>query len=165
MTAQQIMTATFQLGNSSSMRKRVTLILGDGDFSDLTACTFYIPAGQPLSDSWSRSYATQAWANAMFSLYAATVGPEQWIRLDNATLARTPGAAIQGTEVWSLAARQQWFRPTAESPAWSCRIGHATVGRHGRSPTAPERGGVVLKVAHQTSNDARHPGTTHRIAD
>jgi hypothetical protein len=45
-----------------------------------------------------RTYATEAWGNATFSLYAATVGPEQWIRFDNATLARTPGAAIQGTE-------------------------------------------------------------------
>ena len=166
MTAQQIMTATFQLGNSSSVRKRVTLILGDGDFSDLTACTFYIPPGQPLSNYMVRTYATQAWANAMFSLYAATVGPEQWIRLDNATLARTPGAAIQGTEclepgsapaVVSADGRVAGIGVAASVTPQSAGVGQL--------PTAPERGGVVLEVAHQTSIDARHSGAAHRLAD
>jgi hypothetical protein len=44
-----------------------------------------------------QSYATQAWTNATLSVYGATAGPEQWIRLDNATLRRTPASVISGT--------------------------------------------------------------------
>ena len=45
MAANQILTATFQLGNSSGVRKRVTVILHDSDFCDLSACTFWLAAG------------------------------------------------------------------------------------------------------------------------
>jgi hypothetical protein len=97
MSSRQIMTATFQLGNSSGVRKRVTAILHDSNFSDLHACTFWLAPGQALSNYAVQTYATQAWANATLSIYGATAGPEQWIRLDNASLTRTPNAAISGT--------------------------------------------------------------------
>jgi hypothetical protein len=97
-SADHIITATFELGNSSSVRKRVTAILHDVDFSDLSACTFWLPPGQPLSSYVMRSYATKAWGNATFSMYAATIGTDQWIRLDNVTMRRTPGSAALGTE-------------------------------------------------------------------
>src|SRR5699024_7718935 len=42
----QILTATFDLGNSSAVRKRVTVLLHDLAFNDLAACTFWIPPGQ-----------------------------------------------------------------------------------------------------------------------
>ena len=98
MSVNQILTASFDLGNSSTVRKRVTVLLHDGDFSDLTACTFWLPPGQALSTYTMRSFATKAWANATISVYAATTGPEQWMRLDNVTLQRTPGTAALGTE-------------------------------------------------------------------
>jgi hypothetical protein len=96
--ASQIVTARFDLGNSSAVRKRVTVLLHDANFSDLTACTFWLAPGQPLSTYTIRSYATQAWANATLSVYAATAGPETWIRLDNASLRATPNAVIGGTD-------------------------------------------------------------------
>ena len=96
-TANEILTATFQLGNSSGVTKRVTVIMHDNDFSDLSACTFYLAPGQPLSDYAMQMYATEAWTNATFSVYGATAGTEQWIRLDNVTFKRTPSAAISGT--------------------------------------------------------------------
>jgi hypothetical protein len=98
MTEDQILTGTFQLGNSSSARKRVTVILHDQNFSDLSACTFWLAPNQPLSNYVYRTYATQAWASATFSIYPATVGLPGWIQFDNATLQRTPGTAIVGTE-------------------------------------------------------------------
>jgi uncharacterized delta-60 repeat protein len=97
MTAKQIVLATLQLGNSSSVRKRVTVILHDSNFTDLTACTFWLAPGQPLSDYWIRGYATQAQANFTLSVYPATVGADQWILLDNATVRRT-GSGTVGTE-------------------------------------------------------------------
>ena len=97
-TTGERLTATFQLGNSSSVRKRVTVILHDNNFSDLSACTFWLPPGQALSTYTYRTFATHAWTNATLSVYPATTGPDQWIQLDNVTLQRTPAASNSGTE-------------------------------------------------------------------
>jgi GT2 family glycosyltransferase/subtilisin-like proprotein convertase family protein len=94
----QIVTSTFDLGNSSSVRKRVTVILHDLNFTDLSACTFWLAPGQPLSPYTMRSFATQPWAQPTFSIYAATVGGDTWTRLDNVSLRKTPGNAIAGTD-------------------------------------------------------------------
>ncbi len=96
--ANEFLTATFDLGNTSALRKRVTAIVHDNDFSDLTACTFWLPPGLPLSTFQVRMRATEAWTNATLSIYPATTGLEQWIQLDNASLKRTPGATMAGTE-------------------------------------------------------------------
>lgn len=95
-----VMTAAFQLGNSSSVRQRVTVILHDRLFQDLSACTFWLPAGQPLSSYVMRSFTTQPWANATLSLYAASegTGTHQWIEYDNVSLKTTPSASVTGTE-------------------------------------------------------------------
>jgi hypothetical protein len=96
--ANTILTATFQLGNSSPVRKRVTVILHDDAFGDLSACTFWLEPGQPLSTYTYRTFTTQEWANAALSVYPATTGVEQWIALDNVSLQRTPASVIFGTE-------------------------------------------------------------------
>ena len=97
-TAGQILTATFQLGNSSPVLKRVTALVHDLDFSDLSACTFYLLPGQMLKTYVMRTYTTKAWTNATLSLYGATIGPDAWIRFDNASLRRTQAAATFGTD-------------------------------------------------------------------
>lgn len=102
--ANQIVTALFQFGNSSGVRKRVTVLLHDSDFSDLSACTFFLAPGQPLQNFEFRTYATTAWANATLSVYGATTGTEQWIRLDNVSLRTTPAQSIVGTECLEPAA-------------------------------------------------------------
>ncbi len=91
------LTATFQLGNSSAVRKRVTILLNDASFSDLTACTFWLAAGQPLSTYVYRTVTKKPWPNAMLHVYPATAG-FSWFQLDNVTLQRTPNANIVGTE-------------------------------------------------------------------
>ncbi len=96
--AGDLLAATFELGNSSPVRKRVTVLLHDLDFSDLAACTFWLPPSTPMATYQMRGFATEVWENATFSLYGATVGTEGWIRFDSATLQRTPGAALLGTE-------------------------------------------------------------------
>jgi hypothetical protein len=97
MNDNQIMTATFQLGNSSNVRKRVTVIMHDFDFSDMHACAFWLAPFQPLSNYAMQTYATKAWSDATIAFYGATPGPQQWIRLDNVSLTRTQAAAISGT--------------------------------------------------------------------
>ena len=98
MSAGQILTADFALGNSSSLRKRVTVLLHDLDFTDLAACTFWLPPGQGLTSFSMRTFATRAWTNATLSVYPSTVGLDPWIRLDTVGLRRTPGTTIVGTE-------------------------------------------------------------------
>ena len=98
MSAGAIMTATFQLGNSSAVRKRVTLLLHEGDFSDLSACTFWLPPGAALSTYTAKTFTTKAWTNATLSMYNASVGLQQWTQLDNVVFQRTPSATLLGTE-------------------------------------------------------------------
>ena len=100
MTDNQKLRATFQLGNSSALRQRVTVLIHDEDFSDLHACTFIIPPGQALSTYAMRTYVTEAWANATIAFYPSTVGTapsHQWLRLDNVSLIRT-ATITTGTE-------------------------------------------------------------------
>jgi hypothetical protein len=94
--------ATFQLGNSSGVRQRVTVIINEPGFSDMSACTFWLPPGLPLQTFQMRSYANIAWANAMLSVYPATVGSSpshQWLRLDNVTFVRSTGSSF-GTDCY-----------------------------------------------------------------
>ncbi len=97
-SAGEILTSTFELGNSSPVRKRVTVLLHDADFSDLSACTFWLEPGQALSPYTMRAFATKAWGSATVSFYAATVDTDGWARLDNVTLRRTPSIGVPGTE-------------------------------------------------------------------
>ena len=92
------MTATFSLGNSSGVRKRVTVLIHDSDFSDLAACTFWLAAGQGMSTYTMKMYSSKAWTNATFSVYPANVDTAQWLRLDNASLRVTLSAPMNGTD-------------------------------------------------------------------
>ena len=126
--AGRLLTATFDLGNSSTVRKRVTVIMHDNDFSDLSACTFWIPAGQTLQPYVYRAFTNKAWTNATFSVYPATTGVEQWIRFDNATMRQVPGEPIAGAEC---------LEPSAVGAGGRT----ASVGdRYGRLPAGPEPG-------------------------
>ena len=42
--------ARFDLGNSSSVRKRISVLILDSDFTDLSVCTFWLPPGTPAAD-------------------------------------------------------------------------------------------------------------------
>ena len=146
MAAGGLMSASFRLGNSSSVRKRVTVLLHDNDFTDLSACTFWLAPGQPLSDYAMATYATKAWANATLSIYPATVGLDQWIRLDDATLRRTPAAVISGTDCLEPAALPRpavtsseeltrQFRPAVLAPSPSGIAPLATVASVSPAPS------------------------------
>ena len=115
MATGEIMRADFQLGNSSGVRKRATVLLHDNDFSDLAACTFWLAPGQPLSAYSMRAFATKPWSNATLSIYPSTVGLSTWMRFDNATLQRTPSLAIYGAECIEPGGESLRTAPTAVS--------------------------------------------------
>ena len=116
LAAGEKLTAQFDLGNSSGVRKRVTVLLHDADFLDLSACTFWLAPGQPLSTYVMRSFTTKAWANATISIYAATVGNEQWTRLDNVSFRKTPSAPIAGTDCYEPGADVNMAPSPSPSP-------------------------------------------------
>ena len=95
--AGEMLRAELDLGNTSSVRKRVTVIVHDVSFTDLHACTFWLEPAQALSKYVVKSYATVPWTNATLSVYAATQGDEAWIQLDNASFRKSPAARIPGT--------------------------------------------------------------------
>lgn len=100
MAQAQPVALALQLGNSSTVRQRVTLLLHDGDFSDITACTFWLPPSTPLGSYSMRTYATKPWGNATVSIYPATVGSSptaEWLQLDNVAMASS-ASGVGGTE-------------------------------------------------------------------
>ncbi len=96
--ANQIVSARFRMGNSSNVRKRVTILLHALAFNDLAACTFWLEPNQALSTYTMRTWVSQAWANAMISFYPATTDSLQWYELDDVSMSVTPGAPTYGTD-------------------------------------------------------------------
>lgn len=105
MAAGEILQADVDLGNSSSVWKRVTVLMHDWDFSDLAACSFWLAPGAPRETYTMRMFTTQAWSDAALSVYAATQGPETWIEVDNAVFRRTPGKTTGGKECYEPGAQ------------------------------------------------------------
>ena len=97
-TAGEIFTARFELGSTYAVRRRVTVLIHDNDFTDLAACTFWLEPGQALQQYEMRMFATKDWTNATFSVYPVTADTSASLRLDNVTLSRTPGATFSGTD-------------------------------------------------------------------
>lgn len=82
---------------SSAVRKRVTPIMHDLDFTDLVACVFWLEPGQALSMYSMVGWTSKAWTNATLSFYPATIGPEPWTLVDNVTYRTTPATTTAGS--------------------------------------------------------------------
>jgi hypothetical protein len=80
--------AEFELGNSSNVRKRVTVLVHEGNFTDLHVCTFWLPPNTPLRSYGIRTHTNVAWTNASLSVYASTADGVGHILLDNVGLFR-----------------------------------------------------------------------------
>lgn len=153
MPAGQILTATFRLGNTSGVRKRVTVLVHDRDFTDLSACTLWLNPGQPLSNYTYRTFATRPWTDAMLSVYPATVGAAQWIQLDDVTLRTTPGA-ISGTECIEPAASEAEVAGARSDVGPAARRGQRAVSAMGRAPLDAIPGGVAAGETALGANQA-----------
>ena len=66
--------ADFLLGNADIVRKRISVLLHDSDFSDLFVCTFWLPPGAPLASYGMRTHTTKPWTIATISFHAASSG-------------------------------------------------------------------------------------------
>lgn len=147
MVAGQILRADVDLGNSSSVWKRVSILIHDWDFTDLAACTFWLAPGAPLETYSVRMFTTIPWSDAAFSVYAATQGPESWIEVDNAALRRT-GEATGGKECYEPGA-------LSPPPVASAAVGaDRAAGAPGRSHGAPGLQTLGLRTPGSTATPA-----------
>ena len=100
--ANTLMTAQFQLGNSDTVRKRISVLVHDADFLDLHVCTFWLPASAPLRPYRITTHTTKAWTNATISFYAATAGSGGFYQLDDVALLAGAGSAATTTCIGSV---------------------------------------------------------------
>jgi hypothetical protein len=173
----EFLTARFDLGNSSLVRKRVTVVVHANDFSDLAACTFWLPPSLPRLPFVMRMRATRAWnpgplTGATLSVYGATVGADVWMELDNVTLTRSPGAAIQGTECIEpdLGAASTAATTASSRASIAATPGAAAPRTTDANGSAGALGGVTSWMADasapievQTSRDGEHWLTVARV--
>jgi hypothetical protein len=92
--------AQFQLGNSSAVRKRITVILHDGTWGDLAVCSFWLEPNSALGNHVMRAFTTQPWTNAHIAFYASSADGAGWYRIDNVALIRRPAFALTGTDCY-----------------------------------------------------------------
>jgi hypothetical protein len=92
--------ATFQLGNNSPYRMRATILLHDGDFSDMQVCAFWVPPNTGMGTYTMRTHTTEAWTNISLSVYPSTALPVGFLRLDNVSLRRRPTLDVNGTDCY-----------------------------------------------------------------
>ena len=105
--------AQFDLGNTSSVRKRISVVVLDGSFSDLSVCTFWLPPNTPLGTYQMRTHTTSGWTNASIYFYAATTGSNGGAyQIDNVSLREQPGGPVRAHGVrGSRGARGHARRP------------------------------------------------------
>jgi predicted extracellular nuclease len=85
----------FEAANLSMVRKRLTVLLHDNDFSDLLVCSFWLAPMQTAQTYQMRTYTTEAWTNASVSFYASSNDGQNGYQIDNVVLT-SDGAANVG---------------------------------------------------------------------
>jgi hypothetical protein len=88
----------FQMGNSSANRKRATVLIHNGSFTDLQVCTFWIEPMTPLSDYGIRTYLSNTVTDATLSFYVSSPDGVPAYLLDNVSMIVRPTLPIGGTE-------------------------------------------------------------------
>ncbi len=94
------MEVMLDLGNSSTLRQRVTVLIHATNFSDLQACVFWLEPGTPLQTHLIRTYSTAPWAGVSISVYPSPPTTLGWIRLDNVSVMTKPTMSVVGVECY-----------------------------------------------------------------
>ena len=135
-------TARFAMANTSPVRKRVTAILHDLDFSDLQVCTFWLDPYQPATSYTMITFAGRAWANTTISFYMGNVDTTPWVLMDDVSVKWTPSAVVLGTQCiagagGNGAAQTQQFTTPASQTIGTASSGTAATTSTTTSDTAP----------------------------
>lgn len=91
--ANRRVTSSFMLGNSSSYRRRITVILHDSDFTDQQTCIFWLEPNTIQKLYSITTYTNETWTNASVSFYDPTTSNYQgWIELDSVSMLYSDGS-------------------------------------------------------------------------
>ena len=88
------------LGNSSTIRQRVTVLMHATNFSDLQVCVFWLEPGTPLQTHVIRTYSTAPWSGVSISVYPSPPTTLGWIRMDNVSVMTKPSMSVVGVECY-----------------------------------------------------------------
>ncbi len=84
------------------MRKRVVILIHDGDFSDLRMCSFWLRPNMPVGRYVIRTTTTEAWSNASISIYPSTADAStNFLQMDNVVLRERPSLSVNGTQCYA----------------------------------------------------------------
>ena len=85
--ADKALVAQFDLANTSPVRKRISVLILEHDFSARAVCTFWLPARAPVRTYAMRTPLTKPWTNAAIYFYADATGSNGEVyRVDNVSL-------------------------------------------------------------------------------
>ncbi|MDZ4764873.1 MAG: M12 family metallo-peptidase [Chloroflexota bacterium] len=87
-----------RLGNSSTTRKRVTVLAHAADFSDLQVCTFWLEPNAPLRQYVMRTFTNIPWMPATVSIYASVADGVGWYQVDDVSLTYQPTMSVTSTQ-------------------------------------------------------------------
>jgi hypothetical protein len=94
------MEITLDLGNSSAIRQRATVLMHATNFSDLQVCVFWLEPGTPLQTHVIRTYSTAPWSGVSISVYPSPPTTLGWIRMDNVSVMTKPSMSVLGVECY-----------------------------------------------------------------
>jgi RHS repeat-associated protein len=93
--------ATFTMGNTDTVKKRLLMLIHNDTSDDLAACSFWLDANQTPQAYTMRMHTTKAWTNATISFYAAEANApssQGAYHLNNVTLEWRPAGNSAKTE-------------------------------------------------------------------
>jgi hypothetical protein len=88
---------SLSMGSLTTERRRITILLHANNFSDLQACTFWIPPNAPLQTYTIQMFTTQAWGGVSLSFYPSNVVTTGAVTIDNVVYRQRPSLAVTGT--------------------------------------------------------------------
>jgi hypothetical protein len=98
------MEASFQLGNTHpTERMRVMVLLHSQNFTDLHACSFWLPPNTPLRQYQMRTFNTIPWTtpgtnDLAITFYSSSTHTVGYAQIDNVNVRIRPSISVAGTE-------------------------------------------------------------------
>lgn len=105
---------TLELGNSSSVSKRVDLVLHDPDWTDVQTCSFTLPARLPLTSFVMRGKTARAWPAVVPALYIWPADGQAAVQVDNIDMRYLPSLSVSGLSCGQVGAATAEAEPTPE---------------------------------------------------
>jgi secreted trypsin-like serine protease len=89
---------TFETGNTSSTDKDVQLLLHAGNFSEIIACNFTVPANAPTGTYTLRGKTSMEWNTIGLSIALLSPNNAPWLVVDDVNVQYKPSLSVSGTE-------------------------------------------------------------------